>query len=207
MTYAELDEAMLKFPNICKQFFRVESIIDKDTFKDILDSYFKRIIAVKPKMTMQDQYYELKKCQNGKRINKFLNEAADSTFYKDKINLIAEELESKDLKMQTREVLATIMYVLQKHPNNLTCEIKYLKEEPNIVKSKLRDRLEILRESGFISFDPDNTIEEIRIGTGNMDSPLYKQNECFQYIINFCKTFNIDYKKIFVEKDFTVFDE
>ena len=165
----ELDEAMIKFPSICKTFFRVESVIDLNSFKQVLDSYFTKIQSVKKQIDKQD--FELKKCKNAKQFNFFFKLDAADTLNKEYLDIIAEELEN--VRQPARQVLAAIMHVLEKHPDKLELDPNVLLDEPNIERTKLHTRLAQLREAGFIKYYPySETIESIDIGTGQMDSRL-----------------------------------
>lgn len=207
ITAADLDEAMIRHPNICKMFFRVESVIDIESFKKILDSYFKRIKNANSYKKNQD--FKLKKCQNANKLNKFFECEQNDPFYMTNINIIAEELEN--IRKPARMVFSSIMKIIKKRPGNvnLTCRYKELLDELPTGKSNIFERLEQLKEFGFINFNDlgDQPIEEISISSDDKDKRLAHLKEFFEYIIEYSKKTDIDFDKVFIEKDFTVFDD
>lgn len=208
ITATDLDNALQNHVDICKMFFRVESVLDIKSFQDLFDEYIKKIETINKRINtklLQDDY-KIKKCQNCKAINLFYNQEPTDEYYKTNFNIIADELEK--IRRPSREVLSTIMKIILKSPDKikLECSSSDLQDELPRGKYKIIDRLENLKKFGFVTFNDYEKIEEIRIGSCDLKSPLYGKEEFFIYIIEFCKEKNIDIDKIFIEKDFTVFD-
>ena len=122
---------------------------------------------------------------------------------------IADVLEN--INKPARIVFSTIMKVIKKNPGaiKLQCEYIDLKDELSIGKSLLFERLKQLKKFGFVNFNDleDQPIEVISIRSDDPNKALAKKTEFFEYLIEYSKNNDIDFDKVFVEKDFTIFDD
>ena len=192
----DLDDFLNKNPLICKRYFRVESIIDIVSFKQLLDDRLKDFQKNINNSILREEKDALL-INKGENLSIIDTNIDVCNSYKEGLNNIGQKLDN--ISKEARECLYCILSYLGQHKyKTLTfCNIEFLQRMLNY--SQPLSLLDELQDKGFITgvSKDENPTEEISIRF---------EKETFFMLVERFSAEKETLKKIIVDKDFSIFD-